>query len=42
MTFNRVADHHLGAVDAAFFTTSGVLSVVICLLFLFAKMHPAL
>jgi hypothetical protein len=42
VTFNRLADHHLGAVDAAFLTTNGVLSVVICLLFLFAKMQAAL
>jgi 4-hydroxybenzoate polyprenyltransferase len=32
----------LSSVDAAFFTTNGVLSVVMCLLFLFAKMQPAL
>jgi hypothetical protein len=42
VTFNRLADHHLGAVDAAFFTTNGVLSVVMCLRFLFAKMQAAL
>jgi len=41
-TFNRLADHQLGAVDAAFFTTNGVLSVVMCLLLLFAKMQAAL
>jgi len=32
----------LSGVDAAFFTTHGVLSVVMCLLFLFAKMQAAL
>ena len=37
-----VSADDLSAVDAAFFTTNGVLSVVMCLLFLFAKMHAAL
>lgn len=37
-----VSPDDLRAVDAAFFTTNGVLSVVMCLLFLFAKMRPDL
>lgn len=37
-----VSPGDLRAVDAAFFTTNGVLSVVMCLLFLFAKMRPDL
>lgn len=36
-----VSPDDLSSVDAAFFTTNGVLSVVMCLLFLFAKMQPA-
>ena len=35
-----VSADDLSSVDAAFFTTNGVLSVVMCLLFLFAKMQP--
>jgi 4-hydroxybenzoate polyprenyltransferase len=37
-----VSADDLSAVDAAFFTTNGALSVVMCLLFLFAKMLAAL
>jgi hypothetical protein len=37
-----VSPDDLSAVDAAFFTANGVLSVAMCLLFLFAKMRPAL
>ena len=37
-----VSPDDVSAVDAAFFTTNGVLSVVMCLLFLFAKMQAAL
>jgi len=36
-----VTPDDLSSVDAAFFTSNGVLSVVMCLLFLFAKMQPA-
>lgn len=36
-----VSPDDLSSVDAAFFTTNGMLSVVMCLLFLFAKMQPA-
>jgi len=39
-TARETAD--LSGVDAASFTTNGVLSAVMCLLFLFAKMHAAL
>ncbi len=31
----------LSRVDAAFFTANGVLSIGMCILFIFAKMHPA-
>jgi 4-hydroxybenzoate polyprenyltransferase len=37
-----VSPGDLRAVDAAFFTANGVLSVLMCLLFLFAKMRPDL
>jgi 4-hydroxybenzoate polyprenyltransferase len=37
-----VSPRDLRAVDAAFFTANGMLSVVMCFLFLFAKMRPTL
>ena len=37
-----ISSDGLDAVNAAFFTANGALAVAICVLFLFAKMHPAL